>query len=233
MVHSNSDDKARIEIADYDAFIFDLDGVVTATASVHASAWKRMFDDFLSRYAERTGEPFREFDINTDYLQYVDGIPRVDGVRAFLASREIDLPEGTPQDGPDDETVYGLGNLKNQYFLDDLKKKGPKVYQSTVDLIKRLRTAGLKTAIISSSKNCAEILETVDLMDRFDVRVDGVISEKLGIAGKPEPDIFLAAAQQLSVSPARAVVIEDAISGVQAGRAGHFGLVVGVARAGD
>ena len=233
MVHKESDTTADIKISEFEAFIFDLDGVVTATASVHAAAWKRMFDEFLARYAERTGEPFREFDIQTDYLEYVDGKPRIDGIKSFLASRRIDLPEGSPDDATDKETIYGLSNLKNQYFRETLEQKGPKVYTSTVNLIRELRKNGLKTAIISSSKNCLEILETVRLTDLFDARVDGVISEQLGIEGKPAPYIFLEAARRLDVEPKRAVVVEDALSGVQAGRAGHFGLILGVARAGE
>lgn len=233
MVYRKSDGHIKLDITAFDAFIFDLDGVVTATAAVHADAWKKMFDDFLRRRAERTGAPFQPFDIATDYIQYVDGIPRIDGIKNFLASRGIELPEGSPDDEPGKETIHGLSTLKNQYFLEYLDKKGPKVYTSTVNLIRILKQHGLKTAIISSSKNCAEIIETVNLEPLFDVRVDGVISEELGIQGKPAPDIFLEAAKQLNVTPKRAVVVEDAISGVQAGRAGNFGLIIGIARAGE
>ncbi len=233
MTKQKLDKTVAIKITDFDAFIFDLDGVVTATASVHAVAWKKMFDEFLGRYSKDSGTPFREFDIQTDYLEYVDGKPRIDGIKSFLASRQIELPDGSPDDAPGSETVYGLSSLKNQYFLEYLETKGPQVFASTVDLIRRLRAGGLKTAIISSSKNCLKILETVHLTDMFDVRVDGLISEELGIEGKPAPDIFIAAARQLKVAPKRAVVVEDALSGVQAGRAGNFGLVLGVARAGD
>jgi alpha,alpha-trehalase len=221
-----------IPATDFDAVIFDLDGVVTDTASVHAAAWKRMFDDFLSRHAAREGVSFRPFEIETDYRPHVDGKPRLDGLRSFLESRGINLPEGGPEDPPGAETIHGLGKSKNADFLDQIQENGAKVYNSTVDLIHSAKTHGLKTAVISSSKSCAMILDSVNLSDLFDVRVDGVDSEILGIPGKPAPDIFLEAARQLRVEPERAVVIEDAVSGVRAGRAGKFGLVVGIARAG-
>lgn len=221
-----------ISATGFDAVIFDLDGVVTDTASVHAAAWKRMLDDFLSRYAARKGVPLQPFDPDTDYRLYVDGKPRLDGVRSFLGSRGIELPEGRPEDPAGAETIHGLGNRKNEDFLKHAQEQGAEVYGSTVDLIHSIKKHGLKTAIISSSKNCAMILDAVNLSDLFDVRVDGVDSEILGIPGKPAADIFLEAARQLKVKPVRAVVIEDAISGVQAGRAGKFGLVVGVTRTG-
>jgi len=216
----------------FDAVIFDLDGVVTDTASVHAAAWKMMLDDFLSRYAARQGVPFQPFEIETDYRLYVDGKPRLDGLRSFLGSRGIELPEGRPEDPPGAETIHGLGKRKNAGFLKQIQKHGADAYESTVDLIRSIKKHGLKTAVISSSKSCAMILDSVNLSDLFDVRVDGVDAEILGIPGKPAPDIFLEAARQLKVKPERAVVIEDAISGVQAGRAGKFGLVVGIARTG-
>ena len=222
-----------VSVSDFDAVIFDLDGVVTDTASVHAAAWKKMFDDVLSRHAARKDIPFKPFDPNKDYRLYVDGKPRVDGVKSFLESRGIELPEGRPEGPAGTETIHGLGNLKNEYFLEEIKARGAEVYESTVDWVHSVKKHGLKTAIISSSKNCAMILDGVNLSDLFDVRVDGVDSEILGIPGKPAPDIFIEAARQLKVEPERAVVIEDAISGVQAGRAGKFGLVVGIARAGD
>ncbi|MBE0425713.1 MAG: trehalose-phosphatase [Nitrospirae bacterium] len=217
----------------FDAVIFDLDGVVTDTATVHAEAWKRMFDEFLSQYAARQNLSFQPFDIDRDYRLYVDGKPRFDGVKSFLQSRGIELPEGQSDDLSGTETINGLGNLKNDYFLKYIQEHGAEVYRSTVDLIHCLKKHGFKTSIISSSKNCALILDSANLSDLFDVRVDGVDSEVLGIKGKPAPDIFLEAARQLKVKPERAVVIEDAISGVQAGRAGKFGLVIGVARTGD
>ncbi len=216
----------------FDAVIFDLDGVVTDTASVHAAAWKRMFDDFLSRHAFRNSVPFRPFEIETDYRLYVDGKPRFDGLRSFLRSRGIQLPEGRPEDPPGAETIHGLARRKNEDFLKRVREEGVEVYESTVALIHCLKKYGLKTAVISSSKSCALILDSVNLSDLFDVKVDGVDSEILGIPGKPAPQIFLEAARQLQVKPKRAVVIEDAVSGVQAGRAGKFGLIIGIARSG-
>jgi len=222
-----------IPAVSFEAVIFDLDGVVTDTASVHATVWKRMFDDFLSRYAARKEISCQAFDMDNDYRLCVDGKPRINGVRSFLASRGMELPEGSPEDPPGTETLHGLGNLKNEYFLEEIRKRGAEVYDSTVNLIRNLKKHGIKTGIISSSKNCALILDAVNLSDLFDVRVDGVDSEILGIPGKPAPDIFLEAARQLKIKPDRAVVIEDAISGVQAARAGKFGLVIGIARRGD
>ncbi|MGQ3685656.1 MAG: trehalose-phosphatase [Candidatus Loosdrechtia sp.] len=219
--------------AGFDAVIFDLDGVVTDTANVHAKSWKRLFDNFLSSYSTRNDKPFKPFETDTDYRIYVDGKPRFDGVRSFLMSRGIRLPEGSPDDVPGKETIYGLGKLKNEYFLKYIQDQGVDVYESTVDCIHDLKKHGFKTAIISSSKNCAMILDSGNLSDLFDVRVDGVDSEILGIAGKPAPDIFIEAARQLKVKPERAVVIEDAISGVQAGRAGGIGMVIGVDRTGN
>lgn len=223
----------RISTADHDAVIFDLDGVVTDTATVHAGAWKAVFDDFLSRHAAGHRIPFRPFHIDTDYRLYVDGKPRFDGVRSFLRSRGIELPDGRPDDPPGSETVHGLGNRKNDCFLKHIRENGVRVYDSTVHLLHRLKKHGFRIAVISSSRNCAMILDAANLSDLFEVRVDGVDSEILGIAGKPAPDIFLEAARKLKVEPERTVVIEDAISGVKAGRAGRFGLVVGVARTGD
>ncbi|MHB8793071.1 MAG: HAD family hydrolase [Thermoleophilia bacterium] len=226
--------KARVITENnFDAVIFDLDGVVTDTASVHAEAWKKMFDDLLSNLATSKGIPFHPFDIDTDYRVYLDGKLRDDGVRSFLQSRGIDLPDGRSDDAAGAETVEGLGKLKNEYFLDFLEEHGVEVYSTTIDFIRDLKRHGLKTAIISSSKNCAMILDSANLTGLFDVRVDGTDSEELGIKGKPAPDIFLEAARQLKVRPERAIVIEDAIAGVQAGRAGKFGLVIGIARKGD
>ncbi|NWF53752.1 MAG: trehalose-phosphatase [Syntrophaceae bacterium] len=221
-----------IPAGSFDAVIFDLDGVITDTASVHAAAWKGMFDDFLSRHAARNGIPFQPFEIETDYRLYVDGKPRFDGLRSFLRSRGIRLPEGRAEDPPGAHTVHGLARRKNEDFLKRVREEGVKVYGSAVDLIHSLKKRGLKTAVISSSKSCALILDSVNLSDLFDVRVDGVDSEILGIPGKPAPDIFLEAARQLRVAPERAVVIEDSVSGVLAGRAGKFGLVIGIARTG-
>lgn len=222
-----------VPAADFDAVIFDLDGVITDTASVHARAWKRMLDAFLERHSAREGVAFQPFKIEKDYRFYVDGRPRLDGLRNFLVARGIQLPEGGPQDPPGAETIYSLGMIKNQYFLEEIRTKGVKVYPSTVDLIRSCKKHGLKTAVISSSRSCAMILDSANVSDLFDVRVDGVDLELLGITGKPAPDIFIEAARQLGVEVERTVVIEDALSGVQAGRAGNFGLVIGIARTGE
>ncbi|HSL41371.1 MAG TPA: trehalose-phosphatase, partial [Desulforhopalus sp.] len=221
-----------IAAADFDAVIFDLDGVITDTATIHAAAWKEMLDRFLCRRAARLGVPFEPFEPGTDYRIHVDGKPRLDGLRSFLQSRDIALPNGAPGDPPALETITGLGRQKKELFLQLIKKEGLKVYGSTIELINSVRKHGLKTAVISSSKNCAMILDEVGAADLFEVRVDGVSAEQLGINGKPAPDIFLEAARQLGVSPARTVVVEDAVAGVQAGRAGNFGLVIGIARDG-
>jgi trehalose 6-phosphate phosphatase len=218
---------------DYDAVIFDLDGVVTDTATAHAKAWKKMFDYFLSQYAARQNICFQPFDIDTDYRLYVDGKQRFDGVRSFLRSRNIDLTDGQLNDLPGTESIHGLGRLKDNYFLRHIEEHGVAVYDTTIALIHCLKKYGFKTAIISSSKNCVMVLDSANLSDLFEVRVDGVDSEVLGIQDKPAPDIFLEAARQLKVKSERAVVIEDAISGVQAGQTGKFGLVIGVARKGD
>lgn len=213
----------------FDAVIFDLDGVVTRTAKVHAAAWKTLFDAFLQQQAGATGKLFRPFDVEADYRRLVDGKPRYDGVADFLQSRGISIPYGDPADPPERETVCGLGNRKNLLYLEKLKQ-GVKVYDSTLDLIHQLRAQGIKTAIISASNNCAAVLESAGIASLFDVRVDGVAAQRLGLAGKPAPDVFLEAARQLDVKLERSVVVEDAIAGVQAGRRGGFGLVIGVDR---
>jgi beta-phosphoglucomutase family hydrolase len=218
---------AAIDRSETDAVVFDMDGVVTDTASVHARAWKRLFDEVL---AER-GQP--PFDIETDYRRYVDGKPRSAGIRDFLASRGITLPEGDPDDPPERETVAGLGNRKNGYFLTELREQGAKPYPTTVELVRRLGEKGIGTAIISASRNMDEVLKSAGLADLFRVRVDGNEAARLGIPGKPDPAVFLEAASRLGAEPARAAVVEDAIAGVEAGRRGRFGLVVGVDRTGD
>jgi len=218
---------------DYDAFLFDLDGVLTKTASVHAVAWKKLFDGFLQERAARTGEAFLPFDIDADYRRYVDGKPRYDGVAAFLESRGIELPLGTAEDGPGEQTVHGLGNLKDQYFTRHLAQQGVEVYDATIALVRTLRAQEIKTAVVSSSINCAAVLEAAGLAQMFDARVDGRDITRLGLDGKPAPDAFLEAARRLKVDPSRAVVVEDAIAGVEAGRAGRFGLVIGVDRSGQ
>lgn len=220
-----------LDTATFDAVIFDLDGVVTRTARVHAAAWKAVFDDFLRRRAAATGRSLLPFDEDADYRRHVDGKPRLDGVRDFLHSRGITLPRGDPADPPDRDSVYGLGKRKNQLYLEKLGQ-GVDVYASTVTLIRDLRSKGIKTAIISASRNCAAVLEAAGIASLFDARIDGVEAERLGLSGKPAPDVFLEAARRLGVTPARSVVVEDAIAGVQAARRGGFGLVVGVDRTG-
>jgi alpha,alpha-trehalase len=220
-----------LSLRKFDAVIFDLDGVVTQTAHVHAGAWKKMFDAYLEKRAERTGQGYESFSLGMDYARYVDGKPRYDGVRDFLKSRGIELSEGTPTDGPEQETTCGLGNRKNSFFMQELKEKGAKRYETTVDFIAGLRKAGIKTAIISASKNARAVLASAGAADLFDARVDGLDAVELGIPGKPAPDVFLAAAKKLGTTPQRTVVVEDAQSGVQAGRAGGFGLVIGIDRA--
>lgn len=224
---------AGIRAQDFDAAIFDLDGVVTRTARAHAAAWKRLFDEYLHQHAAVTGEPFQQFDIDGDYRPYVDGKPRYDGVASFLDSRDITLPRGDPSDPADRETVCGLGNRKDQYFHEILQQEGVEVFDSTVVLIRRLRNRHVRTALVSSSRNARAVIETAGLAHLFDVCIDGHDIARLGLRGKPEPDLFLKAAEDLGVQPGRAIVFEDALSGVQAGRAGAFGLVVGVDRAGQ
>ncbi|MFH1833481.1 MAG: HAD-IA family hydrolase, partial [bacterium] len=217
---------------EFDAVIFDLDGVVTKTATVHAAAWKRLFDEYLKERAAREDKPFRPFDADSDYRRYVDGKPRYDGVVSFLESRGISLAYGDPGDPPDKETVCGLGNRKNRYFTQHLTEHGVDAYESTVDLIRDLRAMGMKTAIFSASRNCEEVLNAANVRELFDAKVDGVDADELGLPGKPDPAVLLEAARRLEVTPGRAVIVEDAIAGVQAGRAGRFGLVIGVNRSG-
>ncbi|MDI3314732.1 MAG: beta-phosphoglucomutase family hydrolase [Mycobacterium sp.] len=214
------------------ACLFDLDGVLTDTASVHARAWKATFDDYLARRAERTGETFVPFDPDTDYLRYVDGKKREDGVRSFLDSRGIRLPDGSPDDPPDAETVYGLGRRKNDMFQKTLREEGVEVFEGSRRYLQAVTEAGLRVAVVSASANTRDVLEASGL-DRFvHQRVDGVTLREEHLAGKPAPDSFLRAAQLLDVTPGAAAVFEDALSGVAAGRAGNFGFVVGVDRVG-
>jgi beta-phosphoglucomutase family hydrolase len=222
--------QAAVAWGRYDAVLFDLDGVLTDTAGVHADCWKRTFDEFLSRRADRSGGPFQPFDIEGDYRLYVDGKRRYDGVRDFLHSRGIDLPEGSPEDPPDAETVCGVGNRKNVLVNQALEEGGVEVYPGSVALVRALLEAGVKTGVVSSSANCAAVLRAAAIEDLFEVRVDGRVAAELGLPGKPAPDTFLEAARQLGADVKRTVVVEDAISGVQAGRNGGFGLVVGIAR---
>jgi len=213
-----------------DAVLFDLDGVVTRTARVHATAWKRLFDGYLRERPPDAGEDHSAFDANLDYRRHVDGKPRIDGVRDFLAARGITLPTGEPDDPPDRETLHGLGNRKNRLFRDALRTEGLELFECAVDLLRRLRAAGFRTAVVTASKNCGLILDTAGIADLFGARIDGVEAERLGLAGKPAPDPFLAAAGRLGCEPERCAVLEDAVAGVQAGRAGGFGLVIGVDR---
>ncbi|MGW5372514.1 HAD family hydrolase [Streptomyces sp. NPDC004009] len=212
------------------ACLFDLDGVVTRTAVVHAAAWKETFDAFLSSYEGERGRPFDEV---ADYDEYVDGRPRADGVRAFLESRGIHLPEGGPDDPPDASTVHGLGNRKNVLLLEKIRTGGVEAYEGTLRYLEAVRAAGLRTAIVSSSANCRDVLRSVGAEHFFDVRIDGVVAAERSLPGKPRPDTFLAAARDLGVEADRAAVFEDALAGMDAGRAGGFGYVVGVDRTGQ
>ena len=216
--------------ADTRACLFDLDGVLTDTASVHAAAWAQMFDEYLRARAARTGEPFRAFDPVADYGPYVDGKPRLEGTASFLHSRGIDLPAGGPDDAADAETVYALSRRKNDLVQEKIRTGGVDVYPGSVRYLKAVREAGLATAVVSSSANAGEVLEVADLEQYIDHRVDGVVAKERGLPGKPAPDTFLAAASDLGVDAGRAVVFEDALAGVAAGRAGHFGAVIGVDR---
>src|SRR5499426_2819844 len=206
--------KAVISREQYDAVLLDLDGVITDTAGVHAACWKEMFDEYLAKRAAQRGEPFRPFDMAADYRLYVDGKPRYDGVRDFLASRGIRLPEGSPDDPPQAETVDGLGNRKNDLVNKIIEDKGVEPYQGSVRFIRQLRLQGFKIAVVTSSQNCTAVLEAAQLDHFFEVQVDGNTVHAQHLAGKPAPDTFLMAAKLLGVQPSRAVVIEDALSGV-------------------
>ena len=214
------------------ACLFDLDGVLTRTAVVHAEAWKEMFDEFLRRRADETGEPFVPFDDHHDYDRYVDGKRRADGVRSFLASRGVTLPEGMATDPPMLGTVHGLGNRKNELVLAKMAA-GVEVYPGSVRYVEAVRDAGLGRAVVSSSANTRAVLRVTGMADLFEVVVDGLVAEREGLPGKPAPDTFVAAARALGVEPREAAVFEDALAGVEAGRAGGFGCVVGVDRTGQ
>jgi beta-phosphoglucomutase family hydrolase len=215
------------------ACLFDLDGVLTQTAKVHSAAWKQMFDDYLRKRAQRTDEAFVPFDPIREYDQYVDGKPRYDGVRAFLASRGVKLPEGDPDDRPEAETIHGLGNRKNEIVLGLIRQQGVQPYEGSVRYVKAVQAAGLRRAVVSSSTNCREVLAAAGIEDLFEEIVDGALAEREQLQGKPAPDTFLAGAKALGVQPACAAVFEDALAGVEAGRAGRFGFVVGVDRVGQ
>jgi beta-phosphoglucomutase family hydrolase len=213
--------------------LFDLDGVLTETAKVHDAAWKEMFDDYLRERARRSGEPFVPFDPVADYDEYVDGKPRADGTRSFLASRGIELPEGHENDPPDAQTVYGLGNRKNEIVLRRIHEDGVEAYPGSVTYVRAVKDAGLPRAVVSSSTNCRDVLVAAGIEDLFDARIDGVVAERDHLRGKPAPDTFLAGAKALGLKPTAATVFEDALAGVAAGRAGGFGFVVGVDRVGQ
>jgi beta-phosphoglucomutase family hydrolase len=215
------------------ACLFDLDGVLTPTAAVHAAAWKQTSDAYLRERAARTGEPFVPFDEVRDYELYVDGKPRADGVRSFLASRGIHLPEGRPDDPPEAETVNGLGNRKNGLVLRLIREQGVKPYEGSVRYLQAVRQAGLKTAVVSSSANCRDVLVAAGIVQLFDARIDGLVAREQGLRGKPAPDTFLAAARAVGAPAPEAAVFEDALAGVEAGRAGGLGRVVGVDRVGQ
>ena len=213
--------------------LFDLDGVLTQTAKVHAAAWKEMFDDYLRKRAKQTGEPFVPFDPVGDYDEYVDGKPRADGTRSFLESRGIELPEGQDDDPPSEQTVHGLGNRKNEIVLRKIREDGVEAYPGSVRYVRAVQAAGLPRAVVSSSANCRDVLVAAGIEDLFDARIDGVVAEREHLRGKPAPDTFLAGARALGLKPTTATVFEDALAGVAAGRAGGFGFVVGVDRVGQ
>jgi beta-phosphoglucomutase family hydrolase len=213
--------------------LFDLDGVLTQTAKIHAQAWKEMFDAFLRDWSERNGVPFEEFDRPTDYDEYVDGKPRLDGVQSFLESRNIHLPMGSPSDPPDAETIHGLGTRKNDRVLELIHEQGVEPYDGSVRFVEQARDQGLRRAVVSSSSNCEDVLIAAGIDRLFEERVDGVVAEREGLAGKPAPDTFLHGAKLLGAEPAEAAVFEDALAGVESGRAGDFGWVIGVDRSGQ
>jgi beta-phosphoglucomutase family hydrolase len=213
--------------------LFDLDGVLTQTAKIHAQAWKEMFDAFLREWSERTGEPFEDFDRPTDYDEYVDGKPRLDGVRSFLESRGITLPMGSPSDPPEMETIHALGTRKNDLVLELIRQQGVDPYEGSVRFVEAARDLGLRRAVVSSSTNCRDVLIAAGIDHLFEERVDGVVAERENLAGKPAPDTFLEGARLLGAAPDEAAVFEDALAGVEAGRAGAFGWVVGVDRTGQ
>jgi beta-phosphoglucomutase family hydrolase len=215
------------------ACLFDLDGVLTKTAVVHNAAWKEMFDAYLRERSRRTGEPFVPFDPGRDYDEYVDGKPRADGTRSFLTSRGIELPEGSDDDPPSAETIHGLGTRKNEIVLRRIREDGVEAYESSVRYVRAARDAGLRRAVVSSSANCRDVLVAAGIEDLFEARIDGVVAGREHLRGKPAPDTFLAAARALGLGPQAAAVFEDALAGVEAGRAGRFRFVVGVDRTGQ
>jgi beta-phosphoglucomutase family hydrolase len=215
------------------ACLFDLDGVLTDTAAVHNAAWTEMFDQFLKARAEKSGEEFVPFDPKSDYQDYVDGKPRTDGVRDFLTSRDIDLPEGDSDDGTDAETINGLGNRKNEALLKHIEEDGVTVFEGSRHYLEAARDAGLRRAVVSSSANTEQVLEVTGLAEFIEERVDGKTLKEQDLKGKPAPDTFLLGAKRLGVDPKQAAVFEDALAGVEAGRNGEFGYVIGVDRVGQ
>ncbi|MHB1209182.1 MAG: HAD family hydrolase [Acidimicrobiales bacterium] len=227
-VPKKQEPSASVDIGAYEAWLFDMDGVLTKTAAVHAAAWKLAFDDFLKRDAASTGTAFVPFDVEADYEKYVDGEPREDGVRNFLASRSIVLPEGSDDDSPDTRSVEGLGNRKNDLVLEVMKRDGVALFEGVVPLVSELRRRGVKVAVISASENTKAALQSAGILQLFDAIVDGHTVKDRHLRGKPAPDSFLEGSRMLVVEPGHAVVLEDALAGVAAGRAGNFGLVIGV-----
>jgi beta-phosphoglucomutase family hydrolase len=224
-------DAPKLDLPDgITALLFDLDGVLTKTAVVHDRAWKQTFDGFLEKHAEEEGEDFVPFDSGSDYNEYVDGKPRYDGVRSFLESRGIKLPEGDPDDPPAKDTICGLGNRKNDLVLELIEKDGVEAYAGSVAFVEAARAAGLRRAVVSASANCKQVLEAAGIEGLFEARIDGNVTDEKHLKGKPAPDTYLAGAAALGVEPAAAAVFEDAVSGVEAGAAGKFGHVVGVDR---
>jgi beta-phosphoglucomutase family hydrolase len=226
--HDNSTSNDKVDLDAYEGWLFDMDGVLTQTALVHAAAWKEAFDAFLKEESARTGKTYAPFDAESDYEKYVDGEPRADGVRNFLAARGITLPEGTDNDPPDARTVSGVGNRKNELVLKVMKEQGVKLFDGAEELVVELHRRGKKVAVVSASENTVAALTAAGIGDIFDAIVDGLAVKKLHLAGKPAPDSYLQGAKTLGVEPGQAVVLEDALSGVEAGKAGHFGLVIGV-----
>jgi len=213
-----------------DAVIFDMDGVLTDTAQVHARAWKQMFDEYLTSRSETRSDSFEEFDIDQDYKRYIDGKPRYEGVQSFLASRGIELDRGETGDPPDARTICGLGNRKNQLFLERLREEGAVRFDEAVKFVRQLQNAGIRVAVISASRNAREVLEEAGIAGLFEVRVDGIVAARQGLEGKPAPDVFVEAARRLEVEPGRCVIVEDALAGVEAGKRGDFAQVIGVSR---
>jgi beta-phosphoglucomutase family hydrolase len=220
-----------IDLRHFDALIFDLDGVITQTASIHARAWKRLFDEFLGERAVQTGTAFVPFDPENDYRRYVDGKPRIAGVASFLSARGVIVPTGAPADQVDQDTAHGLARRKDRYFTELLTHEGVHVFASAEALLQQARRRGMRTAVASSSHHCSEILQAAGLTALFDAQVNGMDIDRLGLAGKPAPDMFLEAARRLDASPTRTAVFEDATAGVEAARSGNFGLVIGVGAA--